>query len=371
MTAIDAAARFCPARLKVARAFNGFPQRGVAELIGVGQQFIARLENGTREPTEMIAAALGDALGFEPAFFYGDQLDEFRDNECAFRRRLTTQISVRATALAHGTLFGQLIAYLGTLVRFPSPNIPDISVTTDDEIERVANKCRIQWGLKLDLPIGNMVRVSESAGVPVAKFRGLAEKIDSFSRHGVPNVIVLTEKAASRCRFDVAHELGHLVLHRNKQTGTKDTEAQANKFAAALLMPRRFLHEFPRNLHRMWDALFELKKTWMVSLAAMIRRAHEHRVITPSQYTRLYKELSARGWLKSEPCEFAGETPEVIGLAFETVERVHGVSLSDIPRILAWKSATFERITGTTFESIIPRQAKVLPLIRPPRAKPA
>ena len=31
-------------------------------------------------------------------------------------------------------------------------------------------------GLKLNLPNGNMVRVSESAGVPVAKFRGLADK---------------------------------------------------------------------------------------------------------------------------------------------------------------------------------------------------
>jgi len=365
MTAVDAKSRFCPARLKVARAFNGLPQRGVAELVGTGQQFIARLENGTKEPTEVMAAALGDALGFEPSFFYGDQLDEFHDNECAFRRRLTTQISVRATALAHGTLFGQLIQYLSTLVRFPRPNIPSISVNSSDEIEVAANKCRVHWGLKLDLPIGNMVRVSESAGVPVAKFRGLADKIDSFSRHGAPNVIVLTEKPPSRCRFDVAHELGHLVMHRNIQTGTKETEAQANRFAAALLMPRRFLYEFPRNLHKIWDTLFELKKIWMVSLAAMIRKAHEHGVITPSQYVRLYKELSARGWLKSEPYEFEAETPQVIGLAFEAASSTHGLSLHDFRRKLSWKPATFEKITGTQLEIATPvRQAKVLPLIR-------
>jgi Zn-dependent peptidase ImmA (M78 family)/transcriptional regulator with XRE-family HTH domain len=364
MTVIDAKSRFCPARLKVARAFNGLPQRGVAELVGTGQQFIARLENGTKEPTEVMAAAIGDVLGFEATFFYGDQLDEFRDDECAFRRRLTTQISVRTTALAHGTLFGQLIQYLSERVRFPSPNVPSISANTSEEIEIAANRCRVEWGLKLDLPIGNMVRVSESAGVPVAKFRGLADKIDSFSRSGTPNVIVLTDKAASRCRFDIAHELGHLVLHHNIQTGTKETEAQANKFAAALLMPRRFLYEFPRNLYKIWETLFDLKKQWKVSLAAMIRRAHEHRVITPSQYVRLYKELSARGWLKSEPYEFETETPQIISLAFDMISRTRGLSLRDIPRELAWRPATFERITGTKYETETLPRAKVLPLIR-------
>jgi Zn-dependent peptidase ImmA (M78 family)/transcriptional regulator with XRE-family HTH domain len=361
---VDAAATFCPARLKIARTFNGLPQRGVAELVGVGQQFIARLESGAKEPTEVMAAALGDALGFEPSFFYGEQLDEFRDDECAFRRRLTTQISVRVTALAYGTLFGQLLKYLSTLVRFPLANLPNISAQTPQEIEIAANKCRVFWGLKLDLPIGNMVRVAESAGVPVAKFHGLADKIDSFSRHGSPNVIVLTDKPSSRCRFDVAHELGHLVLHRNIQTGTKETEAQANKFAAALLMPRRFLGEFPRNLHGVWERLFELKKTWMVSLAAMIRTANEHGIISPAQYVRLYKELSARGWLKSEPYEFESENPQVLRLAFEAISQMHG--LSDIRKTLAWKPSTFEKITGAKSEKIVtpPPQAKVFPLIR-------
>jgi transcriptional regulator with XRE-family HTH domain len=213
MSGVDAKATFCPARLKIARAFNSLTQREVAELVGTGQQFIARLESGIKEPTGIMAAALGDVLGFESAFFYGEPLDEFRDDECAFRRRVTTQISVRATALAYGTLFGQLLKYLATMVQFPTPNVPNIPVATGEEIQRAAVECRVYWQLAPDLPIGNMVRVAESAGVPVAKFQGLADKIDSFARAGSPNVIVLSDKASSRCRLDVAHELVHLVLH--------------------------------------------------------------------------------------------------------------------------------------------------------------
>jgi Zn-dependent peptidase ImmA (M78 family)/transcriptional regulator with XRE-family HTH domain len=368
MTRVDANVTFCPARLKIARAFNGLAQREVAELVGTGQQFIARLESGAKEPTEVMAAALGDTLGFEAGFFYGKELDEFRDDECAFRRRRMTQISVRATALAYGTLFGQLLRYLGTMVRFPSADVPNIPAHADDEIDSAAAKCRTYWRLAPDLPIGNMVRVAESAGVPVAKFRGLADKIDAFSRGRAPNLIVLTDKAPSRCRFDVAHELGHLVLHRGIQTGTKEIEAQANRFAAAFLLPKRFLHEFPRNLHNVWETLFRLKKQWKASLGAMIKTAHTHRVITPSQYVRLYKDLSARGWLKSEPYEFEAENPQIIMLAFDVIGRTSGVSLDQVPAALAWKRATFEKITGVTFEPQVPPRAKVLPLIRTGRA---
>jgi Zn-dependent peptidase ImmA (M78 family) len=62
--------------------------------------------------------------------------------------------------------------------------------------------------------------------------------------------------APTRQRFTVAHEVGHLVMHKGKavfidrfvrvnwRDGTSDREeVAANAFAAELLMPRRFMHE--------------------------------------------------------------------------------------------------------------------------------
>src|SRR5579872_7012289 len=206
----DKGLTFCRSRLRIARAFNGWTQRTVAERVEIGQQFVARLENGTKEPSPVLVKALGDVLGFESAFFYGAPLDEFRDTECAFRKRVSTQVSVRNRALACGTLFGQLVSALKKKVRLPQDRLIHITCNHDNEIEQAADRCRVEWGIALDLPIDNIVRLAEGIGAPVARFRGIGDKVDSFSRSGTPSVIVLTDKPASRCRYDVAHELGHL-----------------------------------------------------------------------------------------------------------------------------------------------------------------
>ncbi len=55
-----------------------------------------------------------------------------------------------------------------------------------------------------------------------------------------------TDKSGERGRFDAAHELGHLVLHGEHEDPRREdeisqrpcAEAEANRFAAAFLMPR-------------------------------------------------------------------------------------------------------------------------------------
>lgn len=65
---------------------------------------------------------------------------------------------------------------------------------------------------------------------------------------------------STRTRFSIAHELGHLCLHLLKSGGTltegtrldrspiySEDEAEANEFAAALLMPKDEFIEFCKN----------------------------------------------------------------------------------------------------------------------------
>ncbi|MFM9470015.1 ImmA/IrrE family metallo-endopeptidase, partial [Streptomyces scabiei] len=77
-------------------------------------------------------------------------------------------------------------------------------------------------------------------------------------------------KSGERQRFDVAHELGHLVLHDERDMTPKDSrerEAEANAFAAAFLMPATGLHA-----QTMWSAsiqkILAAKKHWKVSAMA-------------------------------------------------------------------------------------------------------
>jgi Zn-dependent peptidase ImmA (M78 family)/transcriptional regulator with XRE-family HTH domain len=338
---------FAGARLRIARTFQGCTQTDLAAQLAVSQQFVAQLERGRKQPSAMLVGALGDVLGFEPEFFYGTPLAEFTDAECNFRRRRTTPISVRVRALAFGTLFGQLLQYLQSRLQLPKQDVPRIRASAAEEIEQAAEHCRMHWGLGLDVPIKNVVRVMERAGVPVTKCPGIGTKVDAFSRAGEPSVLVLTDKPASRCRYDVAHECGHLVLHQGEPTGTAEVEAQANRFAAALLLSRAgFAREFPPARHSGWEGLFRLKQRWRVSLAAMIRRAAELSLIGGAEYLRLYKELSARGWLRHEPYEFEHEAPEILPRALDLLRESFGLEREEVARVLGWRPATFVAITG-------------------------
>ena len=88
-----------------------------------------------------------------------------------------------------------------------------------------------------------------------------------------PFVFLNTNKTAEHSRYDAAHELGHLVLHRHGSPQGIEAEKQANQFASAFLMPRGSVHpvapRFPT-----FDILVSLKRRWGVSVAALAYRLH-------------------------------------------------------------------------------------------------
>jgi Zn-dependent peptidase ImmA (M78 family)/DNA-binding XRE family transcriptional regulator len=352
---------FSGARLRIARAFNGITQIEVATQVGIRHQFIAALENNRKQPSVLLERALEDALGFDRGFFRRALVDEFTEGQCSFRRWQTTPVSARTKAMAWGTLLGEFLSLASAKLTLPSENLPRADASAADEIERTAERCRMQWGVGLDLPITNMTRALESlAGVAIARFRGLAHQLDAFSRPGTPSVIVLNDKSPSRCRFDLAHECGHLILHRGKLTGTPETEAEANRFGGALLLPRAaFAREFPPCAGSgMLEILLRLKRRWGASVAAIIKRASELSLIDSVQYRRLYKFLSARGWLRSEPEEPEPEPCEIIPLVFEGMREYYQLNPVDIAGMLRWKPDTLATVTGVPVTVSEPQKPK-------------
>jgi Zn-dependent peptidase ImmA (M78 family)/transcriptional regulator with XRE-family HTH domain len=344
---------FSGQRLRIARSFRGRTQADLGAALNISQQFIGEVERGSQPPSVQLVRAFGDLLGFQPDFFYGENLNEFVDSECNFRKRRTTPISIRIRALAFGTLLGQFWSYANGELNLPSERIPNLTATHRSEIEKAADRCRMEWGLGLDTPISNIVHVVEyRAGVPIARFNGVGEKVDAFSRAGKPSVIVLSSKPASRCRSDLAHECAHLVLHRNRLTGIPEVEREADHFARALLLPRAgFRREFPHSLTSAWEVLFRLKARWRASLADMIQRANDLSLINGVEYLRLYKELSRQGWLKTEPFEFDSETPEILPAVFEELRRTKSVDHSGIADVLGWTTQTLVQVTSVPTET--------------------
>lgn len=132
----------------------------------------------------------------------------------------------------------------------------------------------------------DLVAVSEALGVPiystslVAGISGILVK-DASTPSGFV-IHVDKDEPAARQRFTAAHELGHFVLHRDligdrvednyllRSDGLSNSvEAEANRFAANLLMPRDQVALAMESGIQSADALAE---AFGVSLTAMAIR---------------------------------------------------------------------------------------------------
>lgn len=310
-----------PRRVRLARLFLGLTQAELAERMLVAQPWIGQIESGTRQPTPDRILALAEVTGFHSAFFRTPITNEFTEETCHFRMSRTSPAAMRNQAMATGTLFNAVVAHLEEHLDFPPDSIP-ILRSSSMEIETIAARLRMQWGLTLDRPIANMTRVIERAGALVTRCAS-GDKVDAFSNGTGPRKLIVVNdgKGASRTRFDLAHELGHLVMHPGMRTGDDVTEREADRFASAFLLPATgFGREFPQSTRIDWNALLALKTRWGVSLQAIITRAHELGKLSALQKTSAFKYISWNGWRKNEPAEPALERPEAIANSFIALE---------------------------------------------------
>jgi Zn-dependent peptidase ImmA (M78 family)/DNA-binding XRE family transcriptional regulator len=313
-------------QLRTARLAHGYSLEQVGDLIGATRQFIQQLETNSKSPSDETVAALADVLGVSEKFLRHPFPSTVRPEQCHFRSFANRPASVTSQVLARGTLLDRLVAAIESHVALPEVDFPDISIASVEDIEKAAEQARSQWGLGLNGPITSMVRVAENAGAIVTYFGDLSERVDAFSMDRKRPIIVRSSLRESlfRQRFDLAHECGHLIMHRGVQTGDRDTEAQAHRFAGAFLFPRTaVLREFPRGERINWTALLSLKRRWKLSLGALVRRGYDLKILSPVQYRTANIHLAKTGQKKLEKLDqdeaFPVEEPELLRVAIGAV----------------------------------------------------
>jgi Zn-dependent peptidase ImmA (M78 family) len=98
-----------------------------------------------------------------------------------------------------------------------------------------------------------------------------------------PFIFMASEKEAGvRLRYDLSHELGHLILHRwiekselEDKATLKEVEAEADRFAGAFLLPST---SFPNEVYTTrLDAFLPLKERWKVSPIQVRSATVQHR----------------------------------------------------------------------------------------------
>lgn len=324
-------ASFNPNRLKLARERRGVTITTLAKNIEMTTKIVSMYENGHQDPPPTTLEGIAKCLRFPVEFFYGDDIDELIPETVSFRALTKMKASQRDASIGAARLALQLHAWIDTRFELPSPDLPDLR---NVEPEPAAASLRHDWGLG-EMPIKNLVHLLESRGVRVFALDEKTRDMDAFSfwHGGVPFVFLNTNKSAEHSRFDAAHELAHLVLHKHGSPGGREAERQADQFASAFLMPRASVIAVAPRFAAL-DNLVRLKANWTVSVTALVRRLKDVGLISDWHYRNLCIECSRRGFRTQEPVPARRETSQVLNRIFELL-REDGVSLHDVARELA------------------------------------
>jgi Zn-dependent peptidase ImmA (M78 family)/DNA-binding XRE family transcriptional regulator len=317
---------FNPSRLTWARRRRGLTKTKLAALIGVELRSVSAYETGEFAPETDKLGNIARVLRFPEEFFFGDDLEEPAFDTASFRSLSKMTARQRDTALGSGAIALLLNEWIESRFDLPEPDIPDLG--RDAIPESAAEAVRRAWGLG-ELPIKNMVHLLEAKGVRVYSLSIDAVEVDAFSmwRQNRPFVFLNTAKSAEHGRFDTAHELGHLVLHRHAAPSGQEAEQDANAFASALLMPAASVRAHAPRFATI-DNLLRLKKIWGVSVAAMTYRLHRLGLLSDWHYRKLYIEISARGYRRAEPDGGPREVSQVLQKVFIAL-REEGISKHD------------------------------------------
>ena len=294
----------------------------LAGLVGCTQKAISDYEKGAYPPSEDAVARLSGATRFPSAFFLGPDLPEPTPDTASFRSMARMTASQRDAALGAGALAFMLNDWVESRFALPDPDIPELR---DEDPEVAATVVRQHWGLG-ERPIKNIVHLLESKGIRVYSLAENSVEVDAFClwHSNKPFVFLNTLKSAEHSRFDAAHELGHLVLHRHSGPHVPDAEKQANAFASAFLMPRAsVLAHAPRMATT--KHLVQLKKQWIVSVTALAYRLHGLKLLTDWHYRTLCIEMGQLGYRKKEPEGAQRERSQILATIFSEL-RSEGVS---------------------------------------------
>lgn len=330
---------FNHALLLLARQYRGLSQAEVAAASGLNQGHYSRIESGllSEGPSPESTARIAMALSFPAEFFY--QTDGLAGLPLSVHpmHRKKASVGERALKRIHAELNLRLIhlrRYLQAVDIDAELPCPQIDVDDGGGPQEIARTLRRSW-LVPDGPIANLTQLCERAGILVigCDFGAPIDGVTMLLRDLPPCIFLNRAVPADRMRFSLAHELGHVIMHR---VPTDGMEEEANAFAGELLVPEKLLRRQLIGNRISLEFLARQKAYWRTSMAFILYRASALEMISRNQSEYLWKRLSALGWRTREPQEtdFKAEEPTV----FPKVLRLHanelGYDLQDLSALL-------------------------------------
>jgi Zn-dependent peptidase ImmA (M78 family)/transcriptional regulator with XRE-family HTH domain len=237
-------------RVRSLRERKGWSQSELARRAGIGVSTLSEIEAGQSAPRLDTLVALAHALGAPlETFLHADE------NPLEARlRAIETPENLPALQLwlERCRRYLEIEALVGKQgIRAPVYPLQPSRCLQDElvQIETIAEqeRHRLQLGIE---PIADLTTVVEEAGLRVIGADLPENDLDGailfVAEHEAAVALINRAKLSLRQRFTLAHEYGHLLLHRNRAEiwerdlfrANTPEERQANAFAAAFLMPK-------------------------------------------------------------------------------------------------------------------------------------
>ena len=350
-------------RLREAREARGMTAIALADILGITRAAVSQYENGHQSPSPEIMRQVSHVLN-SPVQRFLRPADSSRDRGVIFYRCMSSATKrARSRAERRYEWLREISCFLEKYARFPDVQFPQFELPDNpeqldhDRIDDLATEARRFWGLG-DGPISNVTWLLENNGAIMCRCELEAATLDAFSEWHPsdrrPFIILASDKdSAARSKFDAAHELGHMLLHRkvmpsllNHNSSFSLLEAQANRFASSFLLPSAsFGNEF---YAPSLDALRSLKERWGISIAAMIMRAADLRLVTEDQQKKMWINLARRKWKTREPLDdiVEPERPRFLRRCLELLLEKRVISAQEISFQLGISASDIERLIG-------------------------
>jgi Zn-dependent peptidase ImmA (M78 family)/DNA-binding XRE family transcriptional regulator len=330
-----------PAMVITARESRGMLQRDLASNSGISQSKVSKIENGILRTSHDDLQRIAAATEFHPSFFLcKDPIYGLGSSLIFNRKQKTTPVSQQRMVQARVNIARiqverlLLAAELDTVHTIERIDIDDC----DGDPRAVARRVRAALRLPMG-PVRDITQAIESAGGLVVMCNFGSRRIDGahiWLPGHPPFFFMNAERPGDRHRFNLAHELGHAVMH---ECPVGDIEKQANEFAAEFLMPSNEIRPQLRNLTL--ERAARLKQRWRVSMSALIYNAHTLGCISDSRRSSLYAGLRTMLDNYQEPIIIRREEPILLRQLMELHRQSLGYTDADFRSLFMMDEADY------------------------------
>lgn len=364
-----------PEKIKEAREASGFTPEIFAEHLDVTRQAVAQYETGQTAPSGEIMGKIIALTAQPPSFFVthrerpGCEAMPFwrslKRMEAHHRRRITRRLQWAR----------DITSFVEKFIEVPEVKLPslDFDLREDDEeqIERAAESLRDFWGLGRG-PIKDLASTLEDNGIILVRELVNCPDMNAVSvwQGGRPFILFSAEVTSGpRSLFNLAHELGHILLHAGAEVSIKNIdhiEKQANRFAGAFLLPRESFSQ--EVLGTSINYFKSLKSRWGVAISAMAYRCKDLQIFNVNQHAYLMKQMNIMKIRKVEPLDdsIKVEDPSILAESIKMLVH-HGVQTRDqIESALCLNMSDVESICGVPKGFL---DVRVLPFQPRPRSQ--